>query len=193
MIDTIDSREAILEAATRLFIEQGFHGISMRQIAEAVGVTKAALYYHFQDKEDLFVAIVARYLERMSAIIDATEQAESTSRARISLVVRRILQQPVEQRAILRLTSQELSNVSPEARARFMGLYQDRFIGRIRALFVQGMADGELRKVDPTLATWTLLGMLYPHFHPSPPVGAALTDQGIDTLLSIFFDGLAAS
>jgi hypothetical protein len=51
MADTADSRAAILEAAKLLFMQDGFRGISMRQIAEAVGVTKAALYYHFKDKE----------------------------------------------------------------------------------------------------------------------------------------------
>ncbi|MBK8049042.1 MAG: helix-turn-helix transcriptional regulator [Anaerolineales bacterium] len=43
----MDSHDAILSAAKHLFMQQGFRGISMRQIAEAVGVTKAALYYHF--------------------------------------------------------------------------------------------------------------------------------------------------
>jgi AcrR family transcriptional regulator len=191
MIDTGDSREAILLAAERLFMDQGFRGISMRQIAEAVGVTKAALYYHFQDKEELFVAIVERYLVAMSTLIDTAAAGSGSCRAQISAIVQRILTQPVEERAILRLTSQELSNVSPANRARFMQMYHERFINRITALLEAGMASGELRVVEPSLATWTLLGMMYPYFHPSPPPGRSTSSEQINAMLSIFFDGLA--
>ena len=45
-------RQEILAQARHLFLEQGYHGLAMRSIAEAVGVTKAALYYHFKDKEE---------------------------------------------------------------------------------------------------------------------------------------------
>ncbi len=50
----MDSREKILEQARQLFASQGYRGLSMRQIAEVVGISKAGIYYHFKDKEDLF-------------------------------------------------------------------------------------------------------------------------------------------
>ena len=49
-----DTRERILDAALDLFIEQGYDKTSLREIAERVGVTKAALYYHFESKEEIF-------------------------------------------------------------------------------------------------------------------------------------------
>lgn len=198
MSEAVDSRAAILEAAKRLFMEEGYRGISMRQIAEAVGVTKAAIYYHFQDKEDLFVAIVEQYLSQMASLIDdatatAAPDAGDSVRAQIAAIVRRILTQPPEQRSIIRLASQELSNVSPANRARFLELYHERFINRIMRLLQSGMERGELRRMDPHLATWTLLGMMYPYFHPAPPVTNLPADSLIESLLSIFFDGLAAT
>jgi AcrR family transcriptional regulator len=189
--DTIDSHDAILSAAKHLFMQQGFRGISMRQIAEAVGVTKAALYYHFQDKEDLFVAIVASYLEDLGKLIEDAAAEGQTSREQINAIVHRILLQPVEQRAILRLTSQELSNVSEETRARFLELYHGRFIGRITAILQRGMDTHELRRLDPGQSTWMLLGMMYPYFQVSPATGSSPTNEQIDMLVSIFFDGLA--
>lgn len=193
MDETVDSRQAILSAARRLFMEQGFRGIAMRQIAEAVGVTKAALYYHFHDKEELFVAVVESYLLEMASLIDEAVAAGGTTRTQVGTVVRRMLTQPVEQRAVLRLASQELSNVSEAARRRFLAAYHERFVQRIADLLQRGIASGELRPVDPTLATWTLLGMMYPYSHPSPPPGRAPTSVEIDQLLSIFFDGMAQS
>jgi AcrR family transcriptional regulator len=191
MAETADSRAAILEAAKLLFMQEGYRGISMRQIAEAVGVTKAALYYHFKDKEELFVAIVEQYLLAMSALIDEVASGTGGTRAQIGELVRRILAQPPEQRSIIRLASQELSNISPPNRARFLEMYHSRFVGRITALLAEGMARGELRALEPNVATWTLLGMMYPYFHPAPPTQALPNPTLIEALLSIYFDGLS--
>lgn len=54
-----DMRSQILEAAAVLFAERGYEGVSMRDIANAVGVTQANLYYHFQGKADLIEATLA--------------------------------------------------------------------------------------------------------------------------------------
>lgn len=50
------SRERIVETAMALFVDQGFGAVSMQQIAAKVGITKATLYHHFEDKQDLFLA-----------------------------------------------------------------------------------------------------------------------------------------
>jgi AcrR family transcriptional regulator len=58
-----DTRQRILDVALELFIEQGYDGTSLRQISERLGVTKAALYYHFASKEDLLLALHMRLHE----------------------------------------------------------------------------------------------------------------------------------
>jgi AcrR family transcriptional regulator len=63
-----DTRQDILDAALVLFAEQGYDKTSLREIAEQVGVTKAALYYHFPSKEQILVALfepVAAMQERL--------------------------------------------------------------------------------------------------------------------------------
>jgi AcrR family transcriptional regulator len=57
------TRERILDAALDLFIEKGFDKTSLREIAEQLGVTKAALYYHFASKEDILMALHMRLHE----------------------------------------------------------------------------------------------------------------------------------
>lgn len=58
-----DTRERILDVALELFTEQGYDGTSLREIAERLGVTKAALYYHFESKEDILLALHMRIHE----------------------------------------------------------------------------------------------------------------------------------
>jgi AcrR family transcriptional regulator len=57
------TRERILDVALDLFVDQGYDGTSLRQIAERLGVTKAALYYHFEAKEDILTALHMRLHE----------------------------------------------------------------------------------------------------------------------------------
>lgn len=68
-------RARIIDAAFRKFADLGYSGVSMQQIADASGVTKATLYHHFQDKEDLFVAMMreqfGRSQERLARSVDA--------------------------------------------------------------------------------------------------------------------------
>ncbi len=185
-----NTRTAILSAAERLFVEKGYHAVSMRAIADAVGMTKAALYYHFRDKEQLFVAILERVLGELSALIEACRTADATHRAQIERIVQQIMRLPVERRAGLRLASQELGNLDAATRQRFVEQYHTQFIGRITAILAAGMANGEFKTLDPSLATWTLLGMMYPYFHVAPVTGMAPNDALVQQLLMIFFDGL---
>ncbi len=53
-----DTRQAILDAALECFAERGFHGVSVREIARAVGVRESGLYHHFGSKEALFDAVL---------------------------------------------------------------------------------------------------------------------------------------
>jgi AcrR family transcriptional regulator len=58
--DPASTRERILDVALDLFSDQGYDGTSLREIAERLGVTKAALYYHFASKEDILMALHMR-------------------------------------------------------------------------------------------------------------------------------------
>ncbi len=62
-------RERILAEATRLFAERGFGGASVREIVEAAGVTKPVLYYHYGNKEGLFLETVRHHMDRLGQVM----------------------------------------------------------------------------------------------------------------------------
>ncbi|MHA6758416.1 TetR family transcriptional regulator [Streptacidiphilus sp. PAMC 29251] len=68
------TRQRILDAAAEVFAEHGYSGASMRDIAERLGITKAALYYHFASKEDLLDGLVQPAVQ---ALTDYAQAAES--------------------------------------------------------------------------------------------------------------------
>lgn len=55
------TQQLILEAAYHLFIQHGYHGTSMRQIAQHANLAVASIYNHFQNKEQIFIAVLERY------------------------------------------------------------------------------------------------------------------------------------
>jgi AcrR family transcriptional regulator len=77
----VGTRERILDAALDLFIEKGFDKTSLREIAEQLGVTKAALYYHFASKEDILMALHLRLHEfGFEALTELGEQEPTPAR-----------------------------------------------------------------------------------------------------------------
>ena len=186
----IGLREQILVTAKSLFIQQGYHGLAMRQISEAVGVSKAALYYHFKDKEELFLAILSGYLNEIEAAIDEIIAKPVSSSEHIRLFVEYILKQPAEQRAVTRLGSQEMAQLSAASRKVFGKIYYDKFIGKLIAIFKAGIASGEFQAFDAEVSTWALLGMLYPYFYPAHTGDSPLAVKTINELVNIYLNGV---
>ncbi len=68
-----DNRRAqLLDAAAHLFSERGFHATSMRDIAKAVGMLSGSIYYHFESKEEMLLAV---YEEGKRRVVDAVDSA----------------------------------------------------------------------------------------------------------------------
>ena len=72
-----NTREEILDVATDLFIELGYDKTSLREIAERVGVTKAALYYHFESKEEIFRTLLQPILDLQNDVMTLLQQKPS--------------------------------------------------------------------------------------------------------------------
>ena len=65
-----DTRSRAQKVALELFAEQGYEKTSLREIAERLGVTKAALYYHFKSKEDIVHSFTDDYFAELDALLD---------------------------------------------------------------------------------------------------------------------------
>ena len=70
-----DTREQLLESATRLFAARGFYGASLAGIADELGLTKQALLHHFGKKEKLYAEILSRISDRMLGCVEAAKTA----------------------------------------------------------------------------------------------------------------------
>src|SRR6266516_1508042 len=65
-----DTRTRLLQTALRLFTEHGVEGTSLQMIADALGVTKAAVYYHFKTKDEITEAVAEPAVGELNTILD---------------------------------------------------------------------------------------------------------------------------
>jgi len=114
-------RHRLIVEATRLFVERGFDGTSMREIADACGVTKAALYYHYPSKADLLLDIVGTYLDAMSAAVARGRAADPSATGQLKVIIAELFSLPPEGRAVIRLAMHDLRHL-PEADQLLAGL-----------------------------------------------------------------------
>jgi AcrR family transcriptional regulator len=124
-----DTREKIRSVALELFAEHGYDKTSLREIAERLGVTKAALYYHFKSKEDIVASLVDDLYQKIDEIIAWGERQPRTLETRQE-IVRRYAKMTQDQGSKLaqfmqenRAAVQELKSVD-EMRERFTKLAQ---------------------------------------------------------------------
>ncbi|MCK6454410.1 MAG: TetR/AcrR family transcriptional regulator [Alphaproteobacteria bacterium] len=68
-------RALILDAARRVFEDEGLEGASMRAIGEAAGYTAAAIYFHFENKEAIYAELLSRSIDRLGEAVEAAVAA----------------------------------------------------------------------------------------------------------------------
>ena len=94
------AQRKIIDAAVLLFAEHGVNGTSLQMIADAIGVTKAAVYHQFKTKDEIVVAAVEVDLAKLEAVLDAAEAEDSARRAR-ELVLAQVIDLAVERRRLV--------------------------------------------------------------------------------------------
>jgi AcrR family transcriptional regulator len=121
-----DTRSRLRELALQLFAEQGYEKTSLREIAERLGVTKAALYYYFKSKEDIVRSLVEDYVAELDELI-AWAKNQPRGPATRAEIVQRYLHIVANGTAVFRMLHQNQAAVSGLAAAKERGeLFRER-------------------------------------------------------------------
>jgi AcrR family transcriptional regulator len=133
-----DTRSRLRQLALKLFAEQGYEKTSLREIAEQLGVTKAALYYYFKSKEDIVRSLVEDYVADMDALIAWGKTQPRTPETRAE-IVRRYLRIVVNGAEVFRMLHQNQAAVSGLANAKERGeLFKERIDAIVDLLTAPG-------------------------------------------------------
>ncbi|MFA7117474.1 MAG: TetR/AcrR family transcriptional regulator [Sphaerochaetaceae bacterium] len=146
------TNERILEAAIRLFSQNGYDGTSMRQIATAVDLTEGAIYKHYQSKEAIMDAILAYAEKRIYSPLPIEQhlgkrEGESPFRGLLLPLPGLVAKEP-RMIGIMRIISSEMHH-NEKLRSYYLREYVQRAETYLAKLFTRAIQEGTLRPCDP--------------------------------------------
>jgi len=156
----VDARRAeICRTAAQIFRDRGYDATSVSDIARALGITKAGLYYYFESKEALLLEITNYGLDRVRMeVIDQVRGIADPEERLHQLLLRHARIATDGHGAVAQLTD-EIRSLPPSMRRKVeqrMRVYLDL----VRGTLVELRSTGRLGDVDPTAATFSIVGMI---------------------------------
>ena len=192
-----ETRNRILDAAEHLFSERGVSRTSLEDIAQAAGVTRGAIYWHFKDKSDLFAAMVNRVTLPMEAMVarssdESVEDPIASLKACAVTALKRTATDPQVQRVFDVVTHKceylgEMAGVNNRISAVQKGCV-DRAEQTIRNAIKRGLMPAS---VNPRLAAVGLDAMLYgliSNWLANP--GYLPLERHAEAMIDLYLDGL---
>jgi AcrR family transcriptional regulator len=147
----------IIEAALVLFAEHGISGTSLQMIADAIGVTKAAVYHQYNTKDEIILAVAQVVLARLETAVNAAEAERSSSRAREVLIVQ-MIDLAVERRGVASVLQRD------PVMLRFLEEHEPfrRVMERLNRLLMGGASDPRARVQAAMLASAIAGSIIHP-------------------------------
>lgn len=186
------TRKDIIDAATHLFNQSGYHATSMRDIAQAVDLKKPSLYHHFDSKEDILLAILEtgmdQFIGDVEAIVASDESCERKLHAAVDAHARLIADNPESAAVFLR----EDRGLGDDYLAEYIAK-RDEVERLFRSIIQQGIEEGVFRETDVAITTHALLGTVNWMTRWYRPQGRLNASQIADIFCSLFLHGLERS
>lgn len=154
-----DTKSLIRQAARRLFARHGYEGVSMRDIALAVGVRQSAIYNHFASKQALLVDLMLGHMEDVLARLAEAVPATGDARNDLAAFTRFHLGYHIDHNEDVFLAYMEVRSLEGEGRRRIVAL-RDAYEARLRAILERGLTEGRFSIGDPAVHARAVLAML---------------------------------
>ena len=182
---------SILETSAKLFGEKGYKGVSIRDIAQACGLTNAALYYHFKNKDDLYLAVLQDAHERAVATLDEAARSGGSLRSRLKQLVDRYFEVMLAQRQSFQMLWRDLKNVDDVRASKLYANMRAGFMRPIRETIEAAQAKGEMVGGDAQLYARLLHGMMIAlTFEGRQNSKARVISDQVDALVKVFLEGV---
>lgn len=182
----------ILEAARALFTEKQYADVSLREITEAAGVTKGALYHHFATKEELYLQIIYRCLAEVQEITQISLESSrgENCRDRIYLGLLSFLQLPDETLNIMRSIRRNINIFQNPARSELVRAYQEALPKQIESILADGMETGEVISMDARLLSWQHVAVVEVSLHDYGRNLLGGPEEMANSVVTLFFNGI---
>ena len=156
----LSTRDAIIKAARELFSRLDYLSVSMSQIAGKLPITKTALYYHFQNKQDLYLEVLRSTFSNLNELLNQAIDRETLPVNKIHSFLETYIKFAREQTGIVLLTVQKMSKLDKKIVRQIMEWRRDIGLSIVPAVKAFLKQKGQDKMTDPDLMVTLLLGML---------------------------------
>ena len=154
-----DTKQYIIGTARGLFSEYSYLGVSMDDIAKKLNITKAALYYHFAGKAEIYMEVLNDVFDKLSLSISEAI-SEKTVDKKLHKLIRNYLDFGLKEKNLVKSLMLKLSPADPQIKNRITQL-REQIIGLIQPVIKEMSASKKItRKVDDKLLTSLLVGTM---------------------------------
>lgn len=156
IIATVDRRQAVLDAAARSFSIFGYKATTMDKVAKEAQVGKGTIYTFFADKEELFEAIMARFIHQMKEVAEGVLDEELPFFENLHRVLLAMVRFRESHELTIQLTH-EMRAMGTPAVAQALADVEQAIIGFIRKEVERAIDKGEIRPCDPEITAFIML------------------------------------
>ena len=171
------TRARILETADALFLERGYSGTSVQQIAKRVGISAAALYWHFESKEAIFATVLldahVAFLERIDAAATASDPRGRLYQTVYAHVLSQLEGGGPGSATTTTFTIAQLVRSLPLESAQTIRLHQLQYLQFVEAILTDGVAAGRFHVEHVTPTAFSLINLaeyVITWFQPDGPL-----------------------
>ena len=155
---TDDKRRLILDAAVRVFAQQGYEASRVGDVAKEAGVAYGLVYHYFGSKDAVLEAVFHEQWGRLLSAVAVAEETGETAPEQLALVVKIVLRAWRDDPDLVRLLVREITR-SPHIQDELDEIGQA--FASLRRIVARGQEEGTFRAdIDPQLAAWMLYGGL---------------------------------
>jgi AcrR family transcriptional regulator len=168
-----ERRQQILLTARALFSKKGYHGTTIRDIAEATGVLSGSLYAHISRKEELLFELVDQAAEEFLTSLAPIVDGPGTAAEKLTAAMAAHIKVIAHHRPHATCFFHEWRNLSPEGQA-LIQQKRDQYQAMLTRIVHEGIARGEFSAVDEKYAVTLVLSVVnwtYQWYNPQGPLG----------------------
>ncbi|MBE9606868.1 TetR family transcriptional regulator [Acetobacteraceae bacterium H6797] len=182
----------ILSESARLFASTGYDGTSMRDIANACGISKSLLYHHFADKDEIFARITLGSIKELYAFVEARIPEDVAPSLKVKAFMTGTAEYFERFRFAWMASTASFWNDPEARRQKERMMWRDRYEGLLRTLLTEAIEAGEMRGMDVPMAGRLILSSLnWMHRWYKPEKGQSAMEIA-DTYYELIFNGLKA-
>ena len=177
---SLNRKREIYLVAARMFVEKGFDSTSLTDIAAALNITKPALYYYFESKQELLFQIANLGLNLVKDEILTPGREIGDAEERLRFIILNHTRLAAEGNYAVIIVSHEMNSLTFKQREHILNLRRIYF-EFVRETLTALKASGKMREIDTATATLTLFGMIvwlsrWFRPHGKRPVGTVCRD-----------------